>query len=1013
MKNYYGYGRMVLLYCIFIYSTPSIYSLHGKPFTPTPFTLPRILPAPIQERVSGTVTDAQGVALPGVTVRIQDTNQGTYTNLDGRFVLQVQPGDRILFSAMGFQSQEVVWEDQTGLAVVLQEDITSLEAITVNAGYYKTTEKESTGNIAQVGGEELVMQPVVNPIQALQGRMAGVSIVQKSGVPGNAASIEIRGQNSLRTGFGTSGNLPLYIIDGVPLSSAPLGSSSGLTSQNVTGIDPLNTLNLSNIASIEILKDADATAIYGSRGANGVVLITTKQGKGYDQPTQLSARVYRGAGWVANRIDLLHTEDYLNLRKEAFENDGATPSAFNAPDLLFWDPDRYTDWQDVFFGGTAHTTDVNLTMTGGSATTSFQLGGGYHEESTVFPGEYGYQKLTMGMGLNHHSKDDCFQLQLSANYGADMNSLFDGSSFVSNAISLAPNAPELYTEDGALNWEASTWDNPLAVLYRESDARVQQLIGSLTLSYTLGAGFTIKANTGYTHLNSKEVVKQPIRFYDPALWDNVEHRSLHLDTQRSSWIVEPQVVYSHSLGDFDIDGLLGTTFQQGKQYTLNTLATGYANAQLIGNLEAADIVTVPTHQESQYNYTAAFARLGVHYKNRYLLNLTGRRDGSSRFGASRQFANFGAVGAAWIFSEEPWMQEESWLSFGKFRGSYGSTGSDQIGDYGYLDTYSATPGPGGLYPTQLTNPDYSWESNRKLELALDLGFFKDRLQVNTSWYRNRSSNQLVGYPLPAITGFSTVQANLDATVENRGWELEVSTINLHTDRWRWETSINLSFPENTLVSFPGIDQTSYANIYTVGEPLNIQKLYRYTGLDAETGLYTVADVNDDGTLDFEDRVVQQNLGRTAFGGIRNQITYGKLTLDFLWEYVEQEGKRYFPTTSMGRFGNVLQEDYDQRWIMAGDDNGVQRASRGISSLLSYYRGLDSNLGVQDNSFLRLKTLGLSYQLSLEKLSIDSCTLFVQGQNLITITKYNGLDPQFLGNTLPALRMMTAGFDINF
>ncbi|MBA82976.1 SusC/RagA family TonB-linked outer membrane protein, partial [Leeuwenhoekiella sp.] len=834
-----------------------------------------------QQQVTGRVTDTNNNPIPGVSISLTNSNTGTQTDMDGTFELVASPQDTLRVSYIGFKTLLLAVGNQTRFTIQLQQDITNLGEVTINAGYYNTTRREQTGSIARVTAEEIERQPVTNPLAALQGRMAGVSIVQRSGVPGNAPSIQIRGQNSLRNTLSNSGNLPLYIIDGVPLDSAPLNSFSGLTS--LGGIDPLNTLNPANIESIEVLKDADATAIYGSRGANGVILITTKKGTGGKQNTRFNAQVYTGAGVVPRKLVLINTADYISLRQEAFANDGATPTESNAPDLLLWDTDRYTDWQESLFGGTAETTGVNLGVSGGSERTYYNLGVGYQRETSVFPGDFKYTKLTANLSLNHRSSDERFKLQLSTSFGSDNNRQFDGSSFVSTALSLAPNAPALYTENGELNWEDSSWTNPFATLYRESEARVQQLISNLSLSYAITPQLEARLNTGYTLLKSEEEVKQPLQFYNPALWSFVNSRSVDLNAQRQSWIAEPQLNYRNTWGKFNLDALIGGTFQHRQGSTFSITGIGYSNDQLLGNLATAQQVVVTDNTSQEYAYAAAFGRIGFNYARKYYLNLTGRRDGSSRFGPSRRFASFGAVGGAWILSEENWMQGlKPFLSFTKLRGSYGSTGSDQIGDYGYLDTYSATPGGGGLYPTQLTNPIYSWERNRKLELALELGFLNDHLRLNTSWYRNRSSNQLVGYNLPAITGFSSVQANLDATVENTGWEFEVAT-HLNRGRFNWQASLNMSIPQNRLIAFPGIDESSYANIYKVGKSLNIQFLYDYTGVDPETGLYTFEDVNEDGVYNFDDRVLIKDLTRSLFGGFRNQFTYGRLNLDFLWE----------------------------------------------------------------------------------------------------------------------------------
>src|SRR5690606_10523724 len=285
---------------------------------------------------------------------------------------------------------------------------------------------------------------------------------------------------------------------------------------------------------------------------------------------------------------------------------------------------------------------------------------------------------------------------------------------------------------------------------------------------------------------------------------------------------------------------------------------------------AAESMDNGTSQNTAYKYNAVFARLGYNWNRKYYINLTGRRDGSSRFGSGNRFANFGAIGAAWIFSEGAFVKKHlSFLSFGKLRSSYGTTGNDQIPDYGYLDAYEATRGPGGLYPTQLYNPNFSWEINKKLETAIELGFLRDRINLGVSWYRNRSSNQLVGYPLPGITGHASVQANLPATVQNSGWEVELSTLNITSENFKWQTSFNITFPKNELLNYPNIDQSSYANVYRVGRPLNIDLLYQYEGIDPDTGLYSIADLNDDGRFDYDDRIIIKDQGRKFFGGINN------------------------------------------------------------------------------------------------------------------------------------------------
>ncbi|MGY5847017.1 SusC/RagA family TonB-linked outer membrane protein, partial [Salegentibacter sp. HM20] len=940
----------------------------------------------------------------GATVAIEATNRGTITDMDGNFTLLSPPNAVLVISYLGFTTQNIPVENRDEIHIILEEDIDALGAVEINAGYYNTTRRESTGNISRVTAEEIELQPVVSPLQALQGRMAGVEITSGGINPGTASTIRIRGTNSLREG----GNFPLYIIDGVPVNSTPVESSSIIST---TGIDPLNNIDLNNIESIEVLKDADATAIYGSRGANGVVLITTKNKRGVG--SQLESRFYYGVATVPERLELLNTQQYLNVRRRAFENDGVEPTEQNAYDLLLWDQDRYTDWQEFLIGGTAETTNANLTFSGGNETTSFRLGGSYFKQGTIFPADFDYQKMTGNISLSHRSQDNKFNLNFTGNYGIDVNNLVGNAGFRAGTLFLPPNAPAIFNADGTLNWEdwvPSGLSNPLQGYFNHSTTNTNNLISNLGLSYEFLPGLQFKTSLGYTNYVTSELRKQPRRSYNPS--EAITNRSSHSRTNRSSWIIEPQLNFHKSWNKLNIQSLIGATIQENNSLRESFQGLGYASESLIGNIGAASSIIAANRENTEYRYIALFSRIGLNWDKKYFLNLTGRRDGSSRFGPNNRFANFGAIGTAWIFSEEKFIKNSlPFLSFGKLRGSYGTTGNDQIGDYGYLDAYEATRGPGGLYPTALANPDYSWEINNKLEGAIELAFFKDRLRSSLSYYQNRSSNQLVGYPLPAITGFTSVQANLPATVENTGWEAELSAQIITNRKFKWETAFNISFPRNELISYPDIEQSSYANTYRVGHPLNISLLYEYTGLDPETGFYTIRDVNEDGWYDYNDMIIIHNRNRDFFGGINNNLSYGNFSLQFLWEFVKQKGE--LTDISGGTIMNTLQPILSS---LSGE--GVyQRISQTYDSQYAHFDASLSNFPIRDASYLRLKTLSLAYTIPqnlTKKLGVSHTRIFVHGQNLFTITSYDGFDAENpYSGALGNMRTMMAGIEINF
>lgn len=961
----------------------------------------------VQQQITGIVKDQEGVPIPGVNVIVSGSSTGTITNLDGEYTIAARVGDTLVYSYIGFKAFKVQVTETFSGDIILQATIDALEEVVINAGYYNTTRRERTGNIVKVSAAEIENQPLVNPLQALQGRMAGVEITPTIGIPGASSSIQIRGTNSLRE----EGNLPLYVVDGIPINAAPIDGVS-LIGQYGGGADPLNTIGLSNIESIEILKDADASAIYGSRGANGVVLVTTK--KGTNAKGQLEARFYTGASKLPNRIEMLNTQQYLRLRKAAFENDAVVPTQRNGYDLLVWDQNRYTNWQEYFLGGTAPVTNASLQYSGGNNQTGFRLGGTYLNQGTIYPTDFKYEKITGNLNLNHRSTDDKLQLNLSINYGVDRNDLVGATSLLSFPFTIPPNAPSVLNPDGSLHWEdwiAVGQNNPLVGYFNKTTSRVNNFMANLSVSYQLFKGLNFKTSMGYTSLQSREIQKMPSYSYNPNY--NRVHQSTHTNVNRSSWILEPQLVYESNVLGGTLNALLGTTFQENIAHSAQFTGVGYVSDALIGNLAAAESIRGNAYMDTEYKYNAVFGRLGYNWKEKYYLNLTGRRDGSSRFGPRKRFANFGAIGAAWIFSEEQLIKNEiSWWSFGKFRGSYGTTGNDQIGDYGYLDAYEVTRGPSGLYPTQLFNPDYSWETNKKLELALELGFIKDRINMAISWYRNRSSNQLVGLSLPAMTGFTSVQANLPATVENRGWEIEWNTRNIASKNFNWQTSFNISFPENKLIAFPDLENSSYKNTYQIGKPLRIRWLYKYDGIDPDTGYYTIADINEDGRYDYNDRIETRSLVREYYGGINNSISYQNFSLDFLWQFVKQEGTLFL--MDAGRIGNQRIEALET----LNADSPYQQPSRSIGALIGYTYAQTSSFFYTDASFLRLKTLSINYQIPheiLEFIGVRQAHVFVNGQNLFTMTPYRGLDPEIpqSGTAYGSLRTVTAGVQLNF
>ncbi len=968
-----------------------------------------------QQHITGIVFDSNG-PLPGVTVAVKNGSATAITDINGRYSINALPTDIMIFTFVGFKTVEVAVNGQLQLNVNMHEDLTVLQEVTVNAGYYTVKDRERTGSIATIKATDIEKQPVANVIATMQGRMAGVNIVQESGIAGGGFTINIRGLNSLREGA----NAPLYIIDGVPYSSDPISDIQTSTAIPSDG-NPLNSINPADIESVEVLKDADATAIYGSRGANGVVLITTKRGQA--GKTSFAFSSTHSVGKVTRFMDLMSTEQYLAMRRQAFANDGFDEYPAYAYDVNgTWDEDRYTNWQKVLTGGDAEVMTVQGSVTGGSEQTRYLLSGNFREEGSVFPGRFNYKRGGARATFDHLSTDHKFKINFSGSYNAQANDL-PWIDYVTISRQLAPNAPSLYDEDGNLNWENSTWVNPLSNSESKSLSKTNDLIANATLSYEILPDFTIKANLGFTDLRNEESRSVPSTMYDPAYQLGSQYSSIYrLNFSRRSWIAEPQLNWRREFGDSRIDLLAGATYQQQNSERLSLLGEGFTSNSLLYDMAAASMVRTLNNDEIIYNYQALFGRANYTYLDKYIINLTGRRDGSSRFGPGKQFANFGAVGVAWLFYKEKTVAENlGFLNFGKLRGSYGTTGNDQIGDYQFMQTYTSSGyqygGQNGLSPARLFNPGFGWETNTKLEAALELGFLNDRVFITAATYRNKSSNQLVGLPLPGTTGFASIQANLDATVQNTGLELTLQTVNVKMKNFEWVTNFNFTRAENKLLSFPGLETSSYRNDYVVGQPTTIRKLFHFTGVDLETGLYQFEDVNGDGAITFQDdRQTVKDFNPEFYGGCQNQFNYKGLQLDFLFQFVKQQNFNFAHTQRYTGLMSNQPVQYVDSWQQAGDIAPYQLYTTGFNqaAMQTSEQYAFSDGAVSDASFIRLKNVSLSYDLPKQMFPGVGCRVTFQAQNLLTITSYKGADPEFTqpGN-LPPLRILSAGLHLTF
>jgi TonB-dependent starch-binding outer membrane protein SusC len=959
--------------------------------------------------VTGRVLNERGEPIVA-SISVKGTNRGTSTNADGEFFLAgVDENVVLVISSVGYETRELPLNNQSSVVVVLQQRQGKLDEVQIIA-YGTTTRRLKTGSIAKVSSSEIEQQPVTDPIAAMQGRVPGLFISQGSSVPGAYIKVQLRGINSI-----ANGNDPLYIIDGVPFGPGITNNLMGGGAYTVRS--PLNIINPSDIEQIQVLKDADATAIYGSRGANGVILINTKKGK--EGKTQFNFNLIEGGGKAVKKMQLLNRRQYLDMRYEAFQNDGTdwrSPDQY-ANDLKVWDTARDTDWQDVFFGNTARYRQIQASVSGGSALTTFLISGTYNKFGTILPGEYGEEKIGGNVSVQHQSTNKKFTAGLTAGFTTNYNRL--PQSNLRSYVFLSPVAPALYDAEGELNWENDTWENPLRELESNYKSTSGNLLSNLTLAYAITAGLEFKTTIGYNRLEAKDYFTLPKTYWSPSFRDFIPSFAYLTDLHLQTVIAEPQLSYHFTKGKNELSVLGGTTLQQTDQSSITYEGSNFSSDAFINNISAAANLRITRSNNTSYHYAAVYGRVNYNWSKKYLLNLTARRDGSSRFGPGKQFANFGAVGAGWIFTREPWMKNQHFLSFGKIRGSHGITGNDQIGDYRYLPTYSFDSynyaGNRVLQPQRLFNPDYRWEKVLKTEAAIELGFLKDRLLFEMSVYKNKTSNQLINYPLSSITGFEGVLRNLPAVVENKGTEINISSVNIQTADVRYTTDFNISFNRNVLKSYPDIKNSSYANRYTVGKSLAAVKMYHYIGLDPTTGLYLFEDVNKDGNINFpEDFVSSKTVAPEYYGGLNNSLAYKNFQLDVFIHYVRQQGRTIHEVLSTPGLWYNQPTEVLNRWRKPGDQAAFQPFTATFDEVYQNHNiSSSSDLTFGDASFIRLKNVQFCYTVPrkyLERINIQQFRLFIQAQNLLTISDYYGFDPE-TQNSVPPLRMLTGGLSI--
>ena len=833
----------------------------------------------------GRVQSAEGEPLEGATISVPGC-EGQITGKGGQFHLPMKARyTQVTFSFQGFASRSVLLANTGFQVIVLQPSVSVLDNVIVQA-YGQTTQRLATGSVSSVAGTTIESQPAGNVLESLEGRVPGLVVRQYNGVPGSAFSTLIRGRHSI-----AQGTDPLIVVDGVPLPDndgylTTIGSGSA---QGQMGASLLNGIPTSAIASVEVLKDAAATAIYGSRGANGVLLLTLKTGAGgTGDGLKWGADVYSGIDRVLKTSPLLNTTQYLGMREEAVENDGLPVDSSTVPELYLWDNTRSTNFKKLVMGNSALRHDARVELSGGDTNTVFLLSGNYYGQTSVFPGSTDDDRISLYGHLHQQSANRRLRFDVSALYNVEDNRLpIQDYTWMQY---LAPDAPPFWNSAGQPVWNEGglSFLNIPAQENNSYHARVSNFFGHGQLSYTLLPSLVLRSNLGYYRIASEEHSQLLIAGQDPAT--NPAGQTNFSGNAGHSEVIDGQAEFNHRVGPGRLDVLAGLDWEQQQTVYSSLTASGYTSDELLAAGGGNPIVSYQANN-AIYRYEAVFGRLNYIFRDRYIATLSGRRDGSSRFSPGNQFGNFWAAGAAWIFSDESFFKMPAWISFGKLRSSLGTTGNDQIGDNTFASVYMPITaargyqGLQGVVPTSYPNANLRWEVNYSSELALDLGFWENKLLLSAIAYRDWTRQQLLYSTLPAQSGLPGVIANLPADVVNEGLEWSLQADILNTRLFRWTSTFTLTVPVNRLASFPGLAASLYNNTLVQGRSLSVVKGYPYEGVNRETGLFQFRD----------DLAAGGNLDVHYYGSCEQSLRYKNWQLDLFLEFRRQSGVNPFVT----------------------------------------------------------------------------------------------------------------------
>ena len=946
-----------------------------------------------QWALTGRVTDQNEIPLIGASVQEKNnTTNGTVTDADGRFELILsENAQALVISFTGFAAKEVVISRATSdLSVSLEEDVSLLNEVLV-IGYGNSSKRNLTDNVALLHSEDLSNIAVSNFQSTMSGKAAGVRINQTSGKVDAGINVTIRGTSSI-----SAGREPLYVLDGMPLINVN-------ESSNGAPMNPLLTLSPSEIESINILKDASSAAIYGARGANGVVLITTK--KGVAGKPLVSLNMSTGISSPTNVIELLNTAEYKELFTEAAINtlgpedgtaeiEGLFDYLANGTDWRNNEVD--TDWNDIIFRD-GQQSDVDLAVSGGDLKTQYYFGGAWNTTKGILVGN-DLDRISARMNIKHQLSQKIAAGMNIGVSGAKIERVDNDNSFTSpvEAIAQSPLSP-VYNDDGTPNANTLYPNFLLEDLYANYTTKLRRITGKVFAEYKFIENFRFNTDFGYD--NSHQTEDQYRGTLTPFMSTNGYAYNSNVTSENYIW--SNYFTYENELSrSAFLTVVAGQEYNNSNRVFSTVTGTQFPSDDFQSISSAAEI-TAGTGANTTYNFLSYFARAALNLHDKYYLKASIRRDGSSRFGSNERYGFFPAFSVGWIVSEESFLKNNRTLSFLKVRGSFGQLGNSEIGDYASQTLYNGVSYNkiSGIRLEQPGNNNLTWEKSKQIDLGVEFGLFNDVITGEVDFYTKNTDGLLFSVPLPGSSGQLSFNKNI-GNVESKGVEVVLNSKNIRSKNLQWTTSFNIANNTNEIKSLPNgnADIITGETINRVGESVASFFLPEFAGADPATGdaLYYTDGAGSATTNAYEDanRIIAGNSQPTWIGGLTNEINFKGLVLSFTfigeWGASIFNGGGVYQSSSADYFDNQTIDQLD-RWQNPGDITNVPQAR-----LYGQNGTGPSTRYLQKGDFIRLRNVMLSYNLPkslTEKVNVGNARIFISGVNLLTFTQYTGYDPE--------------------